>query len=84
MNQAEATVLRNMRRKAQQVKEAVHVYPTVEKIVHTLDINEKSVELNSVCTLVAPGQLCFCEPDVEDYTDVGGGTLVIHKRVVWQ
>ncbi len=30
------------------------------------------------------GKICWCEPEVEDFTDEGGGVLVIHRQQVWQ
>jgi hypothetical protein len=85
MTQTEVTILHNMRRKAKTSQgEAVHVYPTAEKDIHTLLVNEASLKANFECAVSPTGQVCFCEPDIEDYVEYGGGQLVIHKKVAWQ
>ena len=84
MNQETKTILENMRRKARrETDKPVHVFPTAEKAIHTLEATEATAKLNGECSFIPPGQVCFCEPEFEDYTDRGGGLLVIHKQVVW-
>lgn len=84
MDKTELLILTKMRHKAQMSNEPVHVYPTAEEAVHTLAISEDTIKANVECAKSRAGQMCFCEPAVEDYTPDGGGVLVIHKQVVWQ
>ena len=84
MNQETKTVLANMRHKARTTPETVHVYSTAEKAIHTTAISDESTKHNSQCTLIQSGMVCFCEPEFEDYTDRGGGLLVLHRSVRWQ
>ena len=84
MNQPEVTNLYRMRRKAQRESGNWHVYPVSEETLHTLEITQAELTKNAQCTLTPRGQVCFCEPMFEDYTDNGGGQLIVHQRVVWQ
>mgnify|MGYP001593540156 CR=1 FL=1 len=85
MNKAQAEISR-MRLKARRGEsdKPYHVYSTSEEKIHTLEITTDTVSVNSACSFMQPGSLCFCEPWTEDYTDSGGGVLVIHRQVQWQ
>jgi hypothetical protein len=30
------------------------------------------------------GYVCWCVPEIEDFSNEGGGVLIIHKMQVWQ
>lgn len=84
MNKEQAIAIQEMRRKAQSVAELVHVCPVNEEKVHTLVITRETCAANFVCQVTRTGQLCFCEPEIEDYSETGGGQLIFHRQVHWQ
>lgn len=83
MNKAQRQLI-EMRHKAQFQRENWHVYPITEEAIHILDITQSTVNANFMYAISRQGSVCWCEPDVEDYTDNGGGLLVKHRQVMWQ
>jgi hypothetical protein len=45
-------------------------------IVHCYPLNEPHD--------ISGEEVCWCEPDVEDFTEQGGGVLLVHHVQVWQ
>jgi len=84
MDKDQAMLLVRMRHNAQVSNKNWHTYPPVEEKLHTLEITQATVDKNSTVALSRAGYACWCEPDVETYSDQGGGTLIIHRQVSWQ
>ena len=84
MNKAQVIVLSKLRHNARCVNKQWHMYPPLEAKLHTLEISHETTNVNMECAITQAGVLCFCEPTIEDYTDQGGGTLVLHRQVRWQ
>ena len=55
----------------------VHLYPDAEEKIHYS--GNDMIEL-------AKGEhvLCWCAPEVNDYSEANGGVLVTHRQVTWQ
>lgn len=84
MNLLDQKHINQIRRKARRTSNVYHVYPIPEEKIHCLDITKTSIGDNVNVATCPEGQLCFCEPEVEDYTGEGGGTIVVHRKVNWQ
>ena len=84
MNKDQAKLLMVNRIEARSSNKPHHVYPLNEEKLHTLEVSQTTLNENAVSAYSQTGALCFCEPDVEDYTSEGGGQLIVHRQVCWQ
>lgn len=84
MNKEQILLQSKMRLNAQISNKNWHVYPPAEEKLHTLEISQATVDANGSCAISRPEFACWCEPTIEDYTEQGGGTLIIHRQVCWQ
>lgn len=83
MDTKQALHLAKTRLNAQISPKNWHTYPLAEEALHTLEITQATVDTNFICSVSRSGSACWCEPDVEDYTDQGGGVLIMHRQVTW-
>ncbi len=71
INQQAGIVFVRQRQQARRTAAAViHSFMADEPHDASGDVNEE-------------GKVCWCDPVIEDFSDEGGGVLIIHQQKVW-